>query len=349
MNNAHNILDSNPFLQAIQGKKASKTPIWLMRQAGRYLPEYREIRSKNSMLDVIRSPKLAAQVTLQPIERFGFDAAIIFADILNPLIGMGIDLDFVQGEGPKIFNPITSLADIERLKLPSPQENVGYTLEAIDLVASKLKDTALIGFSGAPFTLSSYLIGHSKDDGFSKLKTFIYQDFKRWDLLQTKLVSLVSDYLVAQIQAGANAVQIFDSWVGVLSQQQFCEFVLPYLKQIISNVKLATNNAPITYFGTGTSGLMPYFKQLGANCYGVDWRLSLNDARALIAQEVCLQGNLDPAIMLCDWQHVEKAALKTLEDSRMISSYIFNLGHGILPQTPVENVYKLVELIRNWK
>jgi len=340
------MFDDSLLVRAYRGEKTERAPIWLMRQAGRYLPEYREIRAKNSMLDVIRTPELALRVTLQPIERFRFDAAIIFADILTPLIGMGIELDFVQGEGPCIGNPVRTLADIEKLAVPPPEENVGYTLRAIALASQALAvtSTPLIGFSGAPFTLTCYLCDQG-DLELGVTREVMLKEPRAWSLLQEKLVRLVAEYLVAQVDAGAAAVQIFDSWAGVLSPEEFEKYSLPYLQSIVRQVRARTK-VPIVYFATNSKALLPALKGLPVDAFGVDWRVRLIEANEILGQQFALQGNLSPKLFCEAWEPIADEARLILEEGRRLRGFVFNLGHGILPATPLENVEKLVQLVK---
>lgn len=337
------------FLRTLQGERCERAPIWLMRQAGRYLPEYRKIREGSSMLEMVRTPELAAEVTLQPIRRFGFDAAIIFADILTPLIGMGANLEFKQGEGPLIDNPIRSIADVEALRVPPPSENVQYTLDAIGLVTRELGEaTPLIGFSGAPFTLSCYLLEGGSPGALAHTKRFMFSEPAGWHELQCKLVTLVSDYLVAQAEAGCRALQIFDSWLGYVGPAEYDRYVKPYLNEIIAETSRRTN-VPIIFFSTGTAGLYSRLGALKVQALGVDWRTSLPDAARLYNAHVPLQGNLDPQLLkVAPWEVVEKSAQRILAEGRELSGHIFNLGHGILPETPVSQVERLVELVRSY-
>ena len=344
-------LKNAPLLQAYRGERPSRRPIWFMRQAGRYLPEYQEVRGKHSMLDVIRTPKLAAEVTLQPLRRFDFDASIIFSDILSPLIGMGIELDFIAGEGPKIFNPVKTAADVARLGVPSVETNVGYTLEAMNRVTAELtpRGIPLIGFSGAPYTLSSYLLDEDSPHTGQSTKKFIWQNRAAWGDLQEKLTQLVSEYLVAQVKlGGASAVQLFDSWVGALSPRDFDLFVAPSLRKIVAHVRSHVD-VPVVYFGTGTAGLYSEIAKIGFDVVGVDWRISLTEARALLGKETPLQGNLDPLVLFASTEDREHAVTKVLRDAGGISSHIFNLGHGILPGTPIESVHEVIRLVRAWR
>lgn len=337
------------YLKVLRGEPVDRVPVWFMRQAGRYLPEYRELRKRHRMLELITTPELAAQVTLQPLERFELDAAIIFADILNPLIGMGVKLDFVEGEGPKIFNPISSPQDVDRLIVPDVN-SVAYTLEAIKICVSSLckKNLPLIGFAGAPFTLSSYMIEKGRHSALADTKRFMITHHSAWHDMQQKLVAMVSSYLIAQAAAGASVLQIFDSWSGMLAEAEFKKFVLPYLKLIIERVKAAVQ-VPLIYFSTGTGALLHLIKELHTDGVSVDWRVPIRTARNVLGQSVALQGNLDPQILNGPLEYLEPAAKAVLEEGSGCGRFIFNLGHGILPDTPVQNVARVVELVRQFK
>jgi uroporphyrinogen decarboxylase len=337
------------FINALKGVRSSETPMWLMRQAGRYLPEYRALREGNTMLQMVMTPELACEVTLQPLRRFALDAGIIFADILTPLIGMGAQLEFRKGEGPVIDNPVRSRADVERLRVPHPEENVGYTLQAISLVVRELGGkTPLIGFCGAPFTLASYLIEGQSPGDLQFTKAMMASDSETWHLLQSKLTALSAEYLVAQAEAGCEALQIFDSWLGYVGPREYDAFVEPYLRSLVEQVRARTS-VPLIFFATGVAGLFPKLSKLNVDAFGVDWRLSLAQARGLLGRDLPLQGNLDPQLLTGDWSYVEKSARAILEDAKELSAHIFNLGHGILPHTPVANVERLVELVKGYR
>lgn len=337
----------NCLIQNFRGEITDRKPIWFMRQAGRYLPEYRAIREKYRMLEVIKTPELASEVTLQPLRRFDLDAAIIFADILNPLMGMGIELDFVQGEGPKIFNPVRSVSDIDKLVVPDMSISTDYTMEAIRLVAAQLnpRNIPVIGFSGAPFTLSSYMIEGGHVGNLVNTKKLMFNEPKAWDKLQRKLVDLISDYLLCQAKSGVSAVQIFDSWLGLLSVEQYKTFVKPYLREIIQNVRSATE-IPVVFFSTGTYHLMEEINQLDVNVVGVDFRINISQAKKILDKKFCLQGNLDPLYLFSNKEVLEKE-VKAILDQTKEFPHVFNLGHGILPATPIENVEYVIEVIRN--
>lgn len=338
------------YLRACWRQPVDCTPVWLMRQAGRYMPEYRAVREKYGFLEMVKRPEVAAEITLQPINAFDIDAGIIFADILPPLEGMGLKLTFEKGEGPVIHNPIKSTADIEALRVPDTRESNGYTLEAIRLVKREIADKIpLIGFSGAPFTLASYAIegGSSKD--FRATKILMYRQPEAWKALMTKLTALVSDYLVAQAEAGADSLQIFDSWAGVLSPGDFAEYVLPYVQDCIATVREQTkklpNRVPLIYFGTEMNGMFKLLPQTKADVIGADWRIDLDAAWNLLGPDVAIQGNLDPCALFGTWPEVERRAKDVLTRVAGRPGHIFNLGHGIMTETPVENVARLVEFV----
>lgn len=337
------------FINTLRGEPSSSTPVWLMRQAGRYLPEYRKLRENSSMLEMVQTPELACEVTLQPLRRFPLDAAIIFADILTPLIGMGINLEFKKGEGPVIDNPVRTADDVRRLAVPTPKENVGYTLDAIKLVVKELNGkTPLIGFSGAPFTLSSYLIEGQSPGDLLHTKGMMVGAPEIWHELQEKLVTLCVEYLVAQVEAGCESLQIFDSWLGYVGPREYDRFVAPYLMKLIKEVK-ARVDVPVVFFATGVSALFPRLGQLPADAFGVDWRISLPEAAALIGRPAPLQGNLDPQILAAPWEYIKGAALAVLDEGREVPAHVFNLGHGVLQHTPVENVQRLIDLVKEYR
>lgn len=336
-----------PFLRACRGLPTKYTPIWLMRQAGRYMAEYRAIRARHSMLEVIRTPELAAEVTLQPINSFGLDAAIIFSDILPPLIGMGLGLDFIKGEGPAIDNPLASAADIDRLTTPTAEETMPFTLKAIELVVGELtpRGVPLIGFAGAPFTLASYAVEGGGSKTFAKTKTLMYREPTAWDTLMTKLVTVQADYLIAQAKAGASALQIFDSWAGqALSQQDYIRYVQPYNKALFAAVKQGTA-VPVINFSTGTSSYLADVNVCGGDVLGVDWHMPLDWCWQQIGYSKPIQGNLDPITLLAPWSELQARIDNILQRAAGRPGHIFNLGHGILPETPVEHVQRLVEYV----
>jgi uroporphyrinogen decarboxylase len=335
---------SHRFLKACKREAVDYTPVWFMRQAGRYMAEYRAIRQKYTLLTICKTPELAAQVTLQPVEKLGVDAAIIFADILLPLEGMGIQLEFAQGEGPVIHNPIRDKAAVETLRLIEPEEMVPFTLEAIRIVRRELNNRIpLIGFAGAPFTLASYLIegGHSRD--YILTKSMMYKDPETWKSLMAKLTQVVTVYLRSQIRAGAQAVQLFDSWIGCLSPGDYREYVLPFSRQVIQSLR--RENVPIIHFGTGTASLLELMREAGSDVIGVDWRVNIDEAWNRLGDHVAIQGNLDPVALFAPLPELRKRIKDILQRVGNRPGHIFNLGHGILPQTPVENVIATVEMV----
>lgn len=336
------------LLRAFRKEKVERTPVWFMRQAGRYLPEYQAIRQKHSMLDTIRNPDLASEVTLQPIRRFEPDAAIIFADILNPLIGMGMELDFVKGSGPVFQEPIRSPEAVKKLIVPPSEENVGYTLEAIRLVVRELsgKSIPLIGFCGAPFTLSSYMIEGQGSNKLYETKRFMLEEPKAFCLLQEKLVNLLVDYLVQQVEAGAELLQVFDSWLGFVSPDQFERFVEPFLLELRTRVREQVST-PVVFFSTGALGLFPRIAKLGFDAIGVDWRTPLGVANDLLGAQFALQGNLDPCVLTGPKEYLLSEVDRILKEGEGLPGHVFNLGHGILPHTPIENVALAIERVKN--
>jgi uroporphyrinogen decarboxylase len=323
-------------------------PIWLMRQAGRYMVEYRTLREKYSILEIIKTPELACEVTLQPIRAFDLDAAIIFADILPPLEGMGLELDFIKGEGPTIYNPIRTADDVERLRVLPPEETLGFTLEAIRLVRRELDARAvpLIGFSGAPFTLASYAIEGGGSRNRIDVKNMMMSQPELWHRLMTKLSDVAGHYLLAQAQAGAQALQLFDSWVGELTPYDYERHVLPYSRRALDIAGRA--GVPIIHFGTNTNGMLPLMKAAGGDVIGVDWRIDLAQAWQILGDDVSVQGNLDPVALFADWDALEARARHILDSVKGKPGHIFNLGHGILPGTPVDNVRRLADFVHEY-
>ena len=337
------------FLQACHRQPVDTTPVWLMRQAGRYMADYRRLREKYSFIDMIKTPELACAVTLQPIQAFDMDAAIIFADILTVLEAMGLHVEFVNGEGPLIHNPIRSATDVEALEVPDVEERLGFTLEAIKLARRELESRGvpLIGFSGAPFTLVSYALegGNSRD--FAYTKRLMMSDATTWHRLMLKVSDAIGHYLVAQAHAGAQALQLFDSWVGTLSPADYRTHVLPYTRQVIERVRAA--GVPIIHFSTGATGLLELFRETGSDVISVDWRIDLTTAWRRLGRDVAIQGNLDPGALLAPWPALKERACDVLDQAEGRRGYVFNLGHGVLPSTPVDNVKRLVELVRTYQ
>ena len=333
------------FLRACRHQPVDRTPIWLMRQAGRFLPEYRALREKYGMLEMLHSPELAVEATLQPVRRFAIDAAIIFADILPILVGMGLNLEFVKGEGPVLGNPLRNAADVAALHNAPPEETLPFVLEAIRLARRELDShVPLIGFSGAPFTLASYAIEGGGSKNYTRVKALMYNNPPAWEQLMEKLTTAVGDYLLAQAEAGAQALQLFDSWAGALGPGDYARFVLPYNRRVAERARGA--GVPFIYFSTGTSAMLSLVAQVGSDVVGVDWRIPLDEAWGAIGTDRGIQGNLDPALLATAPPAVVVAeARRILREAGGRPGHIFNLGHGVLPQTPLENVEKLVAAV----
>jgi uroporphyrinogen decarboxylase len=335
-----------PFLQACRRQKAEYTPLWLMRQAGRYMKEYRALRKKYSFLEMCKNPELAAKVTLQPIERFRLDAAIIFSDILIPLEPMGVEFEFAKGEGPVFHHPLREKKDVEKLRVFEPEEEISFLMKAIRIVRKELEGKIpLIGFSGAPFTLASYIIegGHSKH--YILTKGLMYQDRPTWNVLMEKISEVLIRYLNAQVRSGVQALQLFDSWVGCLSPSDYEEYVLPYSKKVIEGVD---KKVPLIHFATSSSTLLKLMKRAGGDVIGVDWRVDIGEAWALIGYDVAIQGNLDPVVLLGPVDLIKKEVRRILDRIDGRTGHIFNLGHGILPNTPVDHVAALIEAVHEY-
>jgi uroporphyrinogen decarboxylase len=344
---------TNRILAACRRQPTDRTPIWLMRQAGRYMSVYRAVRERHGFLQMVKQPDVAAEVTLQPIEAFGMDAAIIFADILPPLEGLGIRLSFEKGEGPVIHNPIRTPADIAALQSYDAETTSGYTLEALRLVRRALPaETALYGFSGAPFTLASYAIEGGGSREYRRTKALMYGDPQSWHALMGKLTELVASYLVAQVQAGADVVQIFDSWAGALAPDDYREYVLPYVQTAIRQFRAAFPAEalpPVVYFGTDMNGMLPLLRETGADVLGLDWRIRLDEGWRQYGDGVAVQGNLDPMALHAPWPEIERRAKAILDQAAGRPGHIFNVGHGILTETPEENVRRLVKFVQEYR
>ncbi len=336
--------DEYPFLRACRRQPVDRVPVWLMRQAGRYLPEYRALREQHSILELCHSPELAAQVTLQPLERFDLDAAIVFADILLPLEGLGVGFHFAKGEGPIIERPIRTPADVDALQPFDPAVELSYVLDTIRTVRAALDGRVpLIGFAGAPFTLASYMIEGGSSRHHILMKSFMYREPKAWDRLMRIVREVTRDYLAAQIEAGAKAVQLFDSWVGCLSPEDYRAYVLPHSRWVLEG--LARYDVPRIHFGTNTGSLLEAMKEAGGDVIGVDWRTPIAEARRTIGSKFAVQGNLDPALLMAPRQLLVDRVQGILRDADASRGYIFNLGHGVLPGTPPESVEAVVETV----
>jgi uroporphyrinogen decarboxylase len=332
------------FLRACRGLPVDRTPVWFMRQAGRYMPEYRAIRASHSLLEICAQPDLAAEVTLQPVRALGVDAAILFADILLPLIPMGLDLEFAAGEGPVIHNPIRAAADVAALRPVVVEDSLASVLETVRLVRRELEgNLPLIGFAGAPFTLASYLIEGGASRNFLRAKRLMYSEPETWHALLGKLAQVVGDYLLAQAQAGAQALQLFDSWVGALSPDDYTEYVLPHSRAVFQ--RLAAAGVPLIHFGVDTASLLPLMAQAGGDVIGLDWRTPLDWGWGQLGAGRAVQGNLDPIALFAPRPELERRVWRVLAQAAGRPGHIFNLGHGILPETPVDNVRAVVEMV----
>jgi uroporphyrinogen decarboxylase len=341
---AENAVINDRMLRACCRQPVKTTPIWLMRQAGRYMTEYRRLRESHTILEIIKTPELAVEVTLQPINAFDLDAAIIFTDILPPLEAMGLSLEFIKGEGPVFHNPLRTAADVAALSVPDPCESLSFTMEAIRLVRHELAGRIpLIGFSGAPFTLASYAIEGGATRNFLLTKSLMYGQPQVWLDLMDKLATLVGGYLIAQAEAGAQVLQLFDSWAGALGPADYRRYVLPYSQRVIQAA--SSSGVPVIHFGTGTSGMLEAIKEAGGDVIGVDWRIDLSDAWGILGDDVAIQGNLDPVVLFAPLPEIKKHVARILAQAGGRPGHIFNLGHGILPKTPVEHVAALVDMV----
>jgi uroporphyrinogen decarboxylase len=327
--------------RACRREHVERTPVWFMRQAGRSLPEYREVRQRYDLFEVCRRPELCAEVTLQPVRRHGVDAAVMFADIMLPVIGMGVDVELVEGVGPVVAEPIESLAQVERLHVPEPEEAVPFVLEAVKIVRGELDgEKALVGFAGGPFSVAGYLIEGKPTRDFVKTKTCMYRSPDTWHALMDKLADTFAAYLRAQVSAGADVIQLFDSWVGALSGADYREFVAPYSARVLGAVAV-----PTIHFGTGTTHLLRDMKTAGGDVIGLDWRVPIDRCWDSLGSGCGVQGNLDPAVLLGPWERAEEAAVRILDEVAGRRGHIFNLGHGVLPDTDPGDLGRLVRLV----
>lgn len=318
--------------------------MWFMRQAGRYMSEYRKIREKYSLLEICRQPELAAEVTLQPIDKLEVDAAILFSDLLLPFEPMGLSFDFVKGEGPVIHNPIRTEQDVAQLSSFDPSDGLGHVLKTINILRKDLQDRVpLIGFAGAPFTLASYAIEGGPSKNYGKTKALMYSQPTTWHRLCETFATNIAEYLLAQIEAGVHAVQLFDSWVGALNESDYKEFIFPHTQRILSTV--AATGVPVLHFGTSTSNLLEIMSEVGGDVIGVDWRIPIDRAWKLVGNDKAIQGNLDPTLLLGPPERMLAGARDILHKVNGRPGHIFNLGHGILPETPVENVQELARYV----
>jgi uroporphyrinogen decarboxylase len=343
--NPKEVTKNSPFLRACRLERTDYTPIWLMRQAGRFLREYRELREKVSFLELCKKPELAAEVTLMAVDRLAVDAAIIFADILLILDPLGIELEFSRGDGPRIRKPLRSRRAVATLREFNAEE-LNFVFDAIRITRSALDpEVPLIGFAGAPFTVASYIIEGSGSRNYENTKAIMHGDSSTWHTFMDKLTDATVSYLNHQITAGADAIQIFDSWVGCLSPDDYTEYVLPHMNRLFQNI---IKSIPVIHFGTNTAGLLELMKEAGGNVIGLDWRVDLKDAWARVGYDVGVQGNLDPAILLTKPAQIRRKASMIMEKAERRPGYIFNLGHGVLPNTPVDNVLALIDYVHDF-
>jgi uroporphyrinogen decarboxylase len=331
------------LVRACRREPVERTPVWFMRQAGRSLPEYREIRERYGLFEIVEQPELCAEVTIQPVRRHDVDAAVMFTDIMFPVIGMGVEVDLVENVGPVIERPVRTAADVEGLRVPDPEEAVSTILEAVRLVRAELPaEKAVIGFCGGPFTVAGYLVEGRPSREFTTVKRLMYSEPEVWHALLDKLADTFAAYVQAKVRAGADVIQLFDSWVGALSPGDYEEFVAPYSGRILGSL-----DVPTIHFGTGTAGLLSSMRDAGGDVIGVDWRVPLDWAWDQVGFDRGIQGNLDPAALLGPWGRVETATAEILERARGRPGHVFNLGHGVLPDTDPDHLKRLVELVRS--
>jgi uroporphyrinogen decarboxylase len=335
-------LPAAPFLAAARGERPSRLPVWFMRQAGRSLPEYRALRAGSGMLQACLTPDLTCEITLQPVRRHGVDAAILFSDIVVPLYVAGVGVDIVAGTGPVVAHPVRTMADVERIP-PLHAEQVAPVTDAIGLLIPELGDTPLIGFAGAPFTLASYLVEGGPSRNHERTKALMRSAPDVWHALMGRLAEITSTFLRAQVAAGVDAVQLFDSWAGALSERDYRDYVLPHSARVLQSV--AGSGVPRIHFGVGTGELLGAMAEAGADVVGVDWRVPLDEAARRAGGRVAVQGNLDPAVLFADRASVEAEARRIVAEGRLAPGHVFNLGHGVLPDTDPDVLTRLVELV----
>jgi uroporphyrinogen decarboxylase len=333
---------SDPLLvRALRREPVERTPVWFMRQAGRSLPEYRELRERHSFFEIANTPELCAEVTLQPVRRHNVDAAVLFADIVTPVLGMGIDVELVEGVGPVVAAPIATAADVEGLRVPDSEEAFAPVLEAVGIVRRELgPDRALVGFCGGPFTVAGYLVEGRPSRDFVRVKELMYREPDVWHALMERLAECFSGYVAAKAAAGADAIQLFDSWVGVLSVSDYEEFVAPYSARVLAAV-----DVPTIHFGTGTAHLLGAMAAAGGDAVGLDWRIPLDRGWLAVGADRAVQGNLDPTALLAPWARIEAAAVDVLDRAGGRPGHVFNLGHGVLPATDPADLSRLVEVV----
>src|SRR5262245_19232330 len=329
------------LVRACRREPVERTPVWFMRQAGRSLPQYREIRKRYGLFDIVRRPELCAEVTLQPVEAHGVDAAVMFTDIMFPVLGMGVDVDLVENVGPVISQPIRSRADAEQLHVTDPEDSAPFILEAVRIVRNELApERAVIGFCGGPFTVAGYLIEGRPSREFANVKSMMYREPDVWHELADKLADQFARYIAGKVRAGADVIQVFDSWVGARSPSDYEEFVAPYSARILAAV-----DVPTIHFGTGTAGLLPQLADAGGDVIGLDWRIALDRGWGEVGDDRGVQGNLDPAVLLGPWERVQSATRDILERAAGRPGHVFNLGHGVPPETDPAVLRRLTEYV----
>lgn len=345
---------NDTFLRACRGEKVPYTPVWIMRQAGRYLKQYQRIRRRVDFLTLCKTPELASEVTIQPVDALGVDAAILFSDILIPAQAMGMSLKFYEGKGPVLKNPVRDELTVKRLSIPEPDEDLSFVIETIKILRRELEGRVpLIGFAGAPFTMATYMIEGGASKNFLHTKKMMFQNPSLYKALMDKITETTTLYLKAQIKAGAQAIQLFDTWAGVLSPGDYETFALPYVKAVIDSIKtqnsgITDKETPIIYFVCECSGILDEIKNSGADVISIDWRINIDDAIRRFGNKVSVQGNLDPCALFLPAKEIERRVKDILNRAKGARGHIFNLGHGILPQTPVENVIAMVEAVHRY-
>lgn len=338
-------ITNDTFLKAAKGEKTDHVPVWYMRQAGRSQPEYRELKEKYSLFEITHQPELCAYVTRLPVENYNVDAAILYKDIMTPLPALGINVEIVSGTGPVIDNPIRSAADVEKLGELHPEKDIDYVLETIRILTEEQLSVPLIGFGGAPFTLASYMIEGGPSKNYHKTKAFMYSEPKAWESLMDKLGDMTITYLKSQIKAGASAVQLFDSWVGALSREDYRVYIKPVMERIFN--ELRKENVPLIMHGVGASHLVLEWNELPLDVVGLDWRLPISEARGMGITKA-VQGNMDPALLISSWDMIEKRAKEIIDQGIQQPGYIFNLGHGVFPEVKPETLKRLTSFIHEY-
>jgi uroporphyrinogen decarboxylase len=338
-------ITNDTFLKAARGEKTDHVPVWYMRQAGRSQPEYRKLKEKYSLFEITHQPELCAYVTRLPVEQYDVDAAILYKDIMTPLPAIGVDVEIKSGIGPVIANPIQSVTDVEKLGELNPEKDIPYVLDTIKLLTTEQLSVPLIGFSGAPFTIASYMIEGGPSKNYNKTKAFMYSEPKAWFALMDKLADMIIIYVKSQIKAGVKAIQIFDSWVGALNVEDYRVFIKPIMTRIFSSLR--EENVPLIMFGVGASHLALEWNDLPIDVVGLDWRLPITEARQMGIQKT-VQGNLDPALLLSSWDVIEKRTKRILDQGMEQDGYIFNLGHGVFPSVNPETLKRLTAFIHEY-